>query len=87
LQVALGIDERDSRLFGSGPSAVEGGGGVAQFFLGAFDAGPLDVHVGARDIQLGLGLTHLGFEGLRVDARNDLAGLDLGVEVRQEFRI
>jgi len=53
--------------------------------LSALDAGPLDVHVGPRDIQLGPGLAHLRLEGLRVDACDDESGFDLGIEVRQEF--
>jgi hypothetical protein len=45
----------------------------------------LDVHIGPRDIQLGLSLAHLRLEGLRVDARDDVPGFDFVIEVRQEF--
>ena len=84
-QVALGIDDRHLPLGGLGAGDGLGRARVAEVGPGALHGGLLVEHRGLRGIDLRFRLVDLGLEDLRVDAGDDLALLDLGVEVGVEL--
>ena len=84
-EVALGVDDRHLTLGGLGAGDGQGRARIVEVGPGTLHRGLLVEHRGLRGLDLRLGLVHLGLEGLRVDAGDDLALLDLGVEVGVEL--
>src|SRR5262249_43031449 len=84
-EVAPRVEQRGVRLGGLRPGYREGGAGVVHVGAGALDLSRLVQDGGLAGLHLGLALGHGGLERGGIDAGDELAALDLGVEVREEL--
>ena len=84
-EVAAAVNHGYLRLGRLGARRRQGGPGVLQVRAGLLHHGLLVEHLGARGVDLGLGLIDLGLEDVRVDASDDLPLLHLRVEVGVEL--